>query len=308
MTPVRPILIAGPTASGKSALALAIAERAGGVVINADSMQVYRDLRILTARPEPEDEARAPHRLYGHVPAGESYSVARWLDDAGREIALAQAAGARPIVVGGTGLYFKALTEGLSPVPSIPEAIRAYWRDMLAREGVAEAYRQLEARDPGMAARLKPSDGQRIVRALEVHEATGRSLADWQSQPGVPVVAEADAVRLVIEMPREVLFARCDRRFDLMMSMGALDEVRELAAQSLDSRLPAMRALGVPSLIEHLAGRIDLETAIAAAKQQTRRYVRRQQTWLKRHMITWTVVQLDQYGEFTGSIDQLIDG
>lgn len=307
MTVPRPILIAGPTASGKSALALAIAERVGGVIINADSMQVYRELRILTARPGPEDEARAPHKLYGHVGAAESYSVARWLDDARREIEIASGAGARPIVVGGTGLYFKALTEGLSPVPPIPDAIRAYWRDLLARDGVAEAYRHLAERDAEMADRLRPNDGQRIVRALEVHEATGRSLAEWQRQPGRPVVREADAIRLVVEMPREALFQRCDDRFDMMMAAGALDEVRGLEQLGLDPRLPAMRALGVPSLLEHLAGRIDLETAVAAAKLQTRRYVRRQQTWLRRHMIAWNAVQMSESIVLDSLIDQLID-
>ena len=307
MTVPRPILIAGPTASGKSALALAIAERVGGVIINADSMQVYRELRILTARPGPEDEARAPHKLYGQVGAAESYSVARWLDDARREIDLANGSGARPIVVGGTGLYFKALTEGLSPVPPIPDAIRAYWRDLLARDGVAEAYRLLAERDAGMAERLRPSDGQRIVRALEVHEATGRSLAEWQRQPGIPVVREADAIRLAVEMPREELFQRCDRRFDQMMAAGGLEEVRALGRLGLDARLPAMRALGVPSLLEHLAGRIDLAAAVAAAKQQTRRYVRRQQTWLKRHMISWNCVQLSQSVVLSSMFDQLID-
>ena len=303
----RPILIAGPTASGKSALALAIAARHGGVVINADSMQVYRELCILSARPSPEEEAAVPHRLYGYVAAAEAYSVARWLADAEREIEAAITMGLNPIVVGGTGLYFKALAEGLSPVPEIPAAVRARWRGLASAEGAGTLYRELSARDPLMAARLNPADTQRLTRALEVIDATGRSLADWQAMPGRPVVALADCMAIHIDLPRDVLHERCDRRFDQMMSLGADNEVRALLSLDLDRKLPIFGALGVAAMTEWIEGRATREAAIERGKLETRQYVKRQQTWMKRHMMAWTTVQSTDYCELKVIIEQFID-
>jgi tRNA dimethylallyltransferase len=283
----RAILIAGPTASGKSALAIALARELGGLIVNADSMQVYRELRILTARPTVEEERALPHRLYGHVSAAEAYSTGRWLADV--EAALAQAAseGSRVIVVGGTGLYFKALLEGLSPIPSIPAAVRAHWREAASSRGAADLHAELARRDTEMAARLVATDTQRIVRALEVLEATGLSLAEWQRRPGRPLIEPDQTIRLVLAPERAALVGRCDLRFDAMLAEGALAEVSALAALDLDPGLPAMGALGVPPLMRHLRGELALPEAAAQAKSDTRHYVKRQLTWLKRHMIAW---------------------
>lgn len=282
-----PLLIAGPTASGKSALALALAERLGGTVINADAMQVYSDLRILTARPSEADAQRAPHRLYGHVGGETAYSAARFAAEAGAAIAEAETAGRIPIVVGGTGLYFKALIEGLSPMPPVPEAIRAAWRNRAEEEGAAVLHRLLAARDPEMAARLRPTDPQRVVRALEVLEATGVSLARWQETPGVPLVRVLPGRAIVVAPDRDVMRARIEARFDAMLAAGALDEVRALAARGLSPDLPVMRALGVAPLAALLAGDLAPEAAAATAKAGTRQYAKRQLTWLRRNMITW---------------------
>jgi len=287
MTLPAPILIAGPTASGKSALALALAERVGGTVINADAMQVYRELRILTARPDEADERRAPHRLYGHVPGREPYSAARYAAEARAAIAAAEAAGSIPIVVGGTGLYFKALTHGLSPIPPIPEAIRAHWRTRASEEGAPRLHAVLEARDPEMAARLRPSDPQRLVRALEVLDATGTSLARWQERPGVPVVRVEEGRAIVVSPARDELRRRCDARFDAMMEAGVVDEVRALLALGLSPELPVMRALGVRPLAGLVAGRLTAAEAAEAAKGETRQYAKRQLTWLRRNMMSW---------------------
>lgn len=294
----RPILIAGPTASGKSALALALAERLSGTVINADSMQVYRELRILTARPTAEDEARAPHALYGFVDGAEGYSAGRYAVDAARAIAQAQAAGHVPIVVGGTGLYLKALLEGLSPIPAVGPDVRSFWRGEAARRPAPELHALLEQRDPEMAARLMPTDPQRIVRALEVLDSTGRSLAYWQRQPGHPVLVEAETVRLLVQPDRAGHGAAIDARFDAMLAAGAVAEVGELLAQGLSPELPVMRAHGVPALAAHLRGMLPLQAAAAAAKSDTRQYAKRQQTWLRRNMIAWTPVDsqdMEQY-------------
>ncbi len=286
-TNIRPILIAGPTASGKSALALQLARERNGVVVNADSMQVYRELRIITARPSPEEQAQAPHRLYGHVPANAPYSVAHWLTDVRGVLADIMHAGQTPIIAGGTGLYFKALLEGLSPIPEIPAAVRDHWRAEAKVLGAQDLHAVLAARDAVMAARLSPNDTQRLTRALEVLDATGRSLAEWQAVPGVAVLHLEATERRMIELPRDVLHARCDARFDQMMDMGALDEVRALATLKLDPTLPVMQALGVRPLLRHLAGEIDLASAIAAGKLETRQYVKRQATWMRRFMIAW---------------------
>jgi tRNA dimethylallyltransferase len=290
----RAILIAGPTASGKSALALALAERCGGVVINADSMQVYRELRILTARPSPEEEARVPHALYGFIPAREAYSAGRYMADAARAIAAARARRRVPIVVGGTGLYFKALLEGLSPIPPVPEVVRARWRAEALRLGAAGLHRVLAERDPRIAARLRPTDPQRLVRALEVFEATGRSLADWQQIPGQPLLAAERAVRIVVAPDRSELYRRCDTRLEVMLEQGGLEEVDGLRALALDPKLPVMTALGVGPLLAHLGGALPLERAMAQAKADTRRYVKRQLTWLRRNMIAWQWLDAQQ--------------
>jgi tRNA dimethylallyltransferase len=284
---VRASLIAGPTASGKSGLALRLAEEVGGVIINADSMQVYRELRILTARPTPEEEARAPHALYGFVGGAEPYSAGRYAVDAARAIAEARDRGRVPIIVGGTGLYFKVLLEGLSPVPVIDPDVRAHWRAEAARMPAPELHAVLARRDPEMASRLMPTDPQRIVRALEVLQSTGRSLADWQRAPGQPVLAEEPAARLLVLPDRDAQVQAIDARFDAMMSAGALDEVRALVALGLSPELPIMRALGVAQLAANLAGNVGLDEAVALAKTQTRQYAKRQLTWHRRNMITW---------------------
>jgi tRNA dimethylallyltransferase len=292
----RPILIAGPTASGKSGLALALAERLGGIVVNADSMQVYRELSLLTARPSLEDEARAPHSLYGCVSGAEAYSAGRYAADAAQAIAAAQAQGRVPIVVGGTGLYFKALLEGLSPIPASDPEVRAFWRAEAARRPAAELHALLRARDPEMADRLMPTDRQRIVRALEVLESTGRSLADWQREPGRPVLAEAETVRLLVMPERRAQAAAIEARFDAMLAGGALAEVQSLLGHRFSAELPIMRALGVAPLAAHLAGALSLDEAAAIAKADTRRYAKRQLTWLRRNMIAWNMIEM-QYIE-----------
>jgi tRNA dimethylallyltransferase len=285
-----PILIAGPTASGKTALALELAARHGGAVINADSMQVYRELRILTARPTPEEEASVPHLLFGHVGATEAFSVGRWLADVEMALAWCRDFGHRPIIVGGTGLYFKALLEGLAPVPAIDPDIRAHWRRLAVSEPPGALHRMLASGDPEMAARLDPADMQRIVRALEVLDSTGVSLAEWQRRRGTPLIQEESAERYVILRGREAVRQRCDARFDAMVAAGALDEARALLAMNLDPDLPAARAHGLRALQAYLRGEVTLEAAIEAGKLETRQYVKRQETWLRRHMIAWNII------------------
>ncbi|MGE0253185.1 MAG: tRNA (adenosine(37)-N6)-dimethylallyltransferase MiaA [Alphaproteobacteria bacterium] len=276
------IVVAGPTASGKSALALALARRLGGVVINADALQVYRDLRIVTARPTPEDEALAPHRLYGILDASEVCSAGRWRTLALAEIARARAAGLRPIVVGGTGLYVEALVRGLADIPPVPAAIRAGVRARLADLGPATLHAALAADDPETAATLRPSDPQRLARAWEVLEATGRPLAAWWAEAKAAVTERFDIVAL--EPPREALYATCDTRFAAMVAAGALAEVRALVARSLPPDAPALKAVGVAELARHIAGRCDLPEAVAAARQATRRLAKRQLTWFRHRL------------------------
>jgi tRNA dimethylallyltransferase len=281
------ILIAGPTASGKSAAALALAEGLRGTIVNADSMQVYRELRVLTARPAEADMARTPHRLYGMVSAVEAYSVGRWLEQASAAIVDAAGEGRRPILVGGTGLYFKALTEGLAPIPDVPPEVRDHWREREEQLGAEGLYRELAVRDPAMAARLRPTDPQRLVRALEVIDATGVSLAEWQGAEAAPVLAPERVLKLVVAPERETVYAAIDARFDTMMTAGALEEVRGLLALGLDQGLPAMRAHGVRELGAYLAGNSSLDQAVAKAKTESRRYAKRQMTWLRRFMMNW---------------------
>ncbi|HEY8269157.1 MAG TPA: tRNA (adenosine(37)-N6)-dimethylallyltransferase MiaA [Xanthobacteraceae bacterium] len=295
---MRVVLIAGPTASGKSALALSLAERIGGTVINADSMQVYGDLRVLTARPLPEEEVRAPHLLYGHVDAAEDYSVGRWLEDAKSVLAEAERAKRLPIFVGGTGLYFKALIQGLSTIPAVPREVRERVRGEAEGAASAELHGMLASADPQTAAKLRPSDRQRIIRALEVFAATGRPLAEWQEKPGVPLIRPEETVAVFLSVDRAVLHARIDARFDTMLKAGALDEVRALAARRLDPSLPAMKAHGVPWLVRHLAGEISLDEAAAGGKADTRRYAKRQETWFRHQLAGWKWIEPEKALDF----------
>jgi tRNA dimethylallyltransferase len=276
------LIVAGPTASGKSALALAIAEHFRGTIINADSMQVYRDLRVLTARPGPEAEARAPHRLYGVIDAAEACSAGHWRGLALAEIVAARHAGRLPLLVGGTGLYLHALVHGLAAVPSIPAAVRAEARALYAELGAAAFHACLAARDPEAAARLQPGDAQRLVRAYEVVAATGRTLGDWQRAPSPSGIGDAAAVLLL--PPRAALYAACDARFAAMLDLGAIEEVRALLERGLPEDLPAMKAVGLREIADMLRGRATREEAVAAAQQATRRYAKRQLTWIRHRM------------------------
>jgi tRNA dimethylallyltransferase len=284
------VLICGPTASGKSALALELAREFGGVVINADSMQVYAELRVITNRPTEQEEAAAPHRLYGIRPAREPYSAALWLADVKAALAEAERQSWLPIVVGGTGLYFKALTEGLSDIPDIPPEIRAHYRQAAQIRPAAELHAELARRDPLTAARLRPSDPQRIVRALEVLEATGRPLADWQGRREPPLLPLSQAYAIAMTPGRDELYRRCDARFDAMIAAGAVEEARAIAALGLDPSLPAMRAVGLPALIAYVRGGLSLEEAAAAAKTSTRNYAKRQLTWIRGNFASWNCV------------------
>ncbi|MCX8996411.1 tRNA (adenosine(37)-N6)-dimethylallyltransferase MiaA [Rhizobiaceae bacterium BDR2-2] len=278
------VLITGPTASGKSALALDLARRHNGVVINADSMQVYDTLRVLTARPSLEDEAAAPHRLYGHVSASRAYSTGEWLRDASALLAVLRADGRLPVFVGGTGLYFKALTGGLSDMPEIDQAVRCQVRLRLKEEGAEALHAELARRDAETAADLQPADGQRIVRALEVIEATGRSIRAFQGKAGPVLVDPARAAKFVVLPERGVLHERIGRRFGLMLDHGAVEEVRALLALGLADDLPVMKAIGVREIAAMLDGsmsRSEVEERGAAA---TRQYAKRQMTWFRNQM------------------------
>ncbi len=268
-------VIAGPTASGKSALALALAERTGGVIINADSAQLYAGMPILTAAPTAEDMERAPHRLYGVRDPADPASAADWAMLAKEEVRQAHAVGKLPILVGGTGLYIRSLIDGIAPVPSIDSQIRA---DVRAAS-VADNFAELNSLDPVGAARLNPGDSARVARALEVFLSTGCSLLDWQEQRSGGIGHEVRLTPLVLLPPRVWLIERCERRFERMVEAGAIDEVRALTARRLDPSLPAMKAIGVVDLAEYLAGDISLDHAIAAAQVDTRQYAKRQYTW-----------------------------
>lgn len=284
------ILIAGPTASGKSALALDIAERVGGVVVNADSMQVYRDLRIITARPTREEERRAPHLLFGHIDAAVNYSVGGWLADLARTLR-DMPEGATPVITGGTGMYFKAALYGLSDIPAVPEETRAKVRASASGKTPQQLHAELAAHDPETAGRLRDTDPQRVLRALEVFEATGKPLASFQGERGAPLLNPAQCRAFFLAPDREMLYARIDARFDRMMETGALDEVVALRQRSLDPMLPAMRAHGVPGLIEFLDGRVTRDDAIARGKLDTRHYAKRQFTFARRQLPTFTWIE-----------------
>ena len=275
LPPDRPVLIAGPTASGKSALALAIAEAQGGVIVNADASQVYDCFRVLTARPSPEEEARAPHALYGHLPEDAPYSTGHWL----REVAPLLAGDQRPIITGGTGLYFSALTQGLAEIPATPPEIRSQGDAM----SLEELTQQLDA---PTAAGLDLRNRARVQRAWEVLRATGRGLANWQAETGPPLLPLSDCLPVVFDVERHWLNARIERRFDLMLEQGALEEVAALRPR-YDPSLPAHRAIGVPELVRHLDGEWTLKQARAAAVIATRRFAKRQRTWMRSKMSDW---------------------
>lgn len=289
------ILIAGPTASGKSAVAIDVAERLNGVVINADAMQVYAELDVLTSRPSRADEARVPHRLFGRAPAGEAWSAGRWLEAASREISAAWHAGKVPVIAGGTGLYFKVLEEGLSPVPAVPGDVRDRWRERLQREGPHVLHAELAQAAADDAARIKPADGQRIVRALEVLEVTGIPLGEHFAEARqASVLADAEVRRVALTPPREELYRSCDARFEAMLERGAMGEVERLLALDLAPDLPAMKAIGVQALAAHLAGDALMEDAVGLAQKQTRNYAKRQMTWIRNQMAGWPKVETPQ--------------
>ncbi|MGE3302365.1 MAG: tRNA (adenosine(37)-N6)-dimethylallyltransferase MiaA [Hyphomonadaceae bacterium] len=279
----------GPTASGKTALALALAERAGGEIVNADAMQVYRDLRVLTARPTPEDEARAPHHLFGHVDPASRYSVARWLAEAAPCIEDIQARGRTPIVVGGTGLYFKALTEGLADAPEAPE-VRARLAARLAADGPQSLYAALAQVDPAAASALSPRDGARILRALEVWETTGASILAMRERTR-PALAAESWIGAALRPERSAVYAAITARFAAMVQDGALEEARALMARGLDPAASAMKAIGVGPLMAHLRGEISLERARERSERDTRRYAKRQYTWIAGQMRRWPRIE-----------------
>lgn len=279
----RAVLIAGPTASGKSALAIALAHERNGVIINADAMQVYRELRILTARPSDEDEAQMPHRLYGHVAGASAYSVARWLADATAEIEAVWRSGRVPVITGGTGLYFKALEQGLADIPLIPPDITEKWR---AAKG--DLHAELAKRDKGAAARLNPNDRQRIIRALEVFEGTGKPLDHWQrAAQSQAMLAGMKVERIFLNPDRKTLYARADERFARMVKEGGVEEVKALLALGLDTNKPVMKAIGVKPLAAWLSGWRGLDDAIVAGQTATRQYIKRQLTWWRHQMQGW---------------------
>jgi tRNA dimethylallyltransferase len=279
------VLIAGPTASGKSKAALDLAARIGGAIVNADSMQVYREARILSARPSDADMARVPHLLYGHVSVREPYSIGLYRSDTAKALAEARALGLIPIFAGGTGMYFGALTDGIADIPPIAAIVRERARRRLREIGVAALHAELAARDPETAGQLRPTDPQRVLRAYEVLEATGRSLASWQKETGRPVLEGLRSARFVLDVPRAELRSRIDTRFRAMMKAGALDEAAAL--ESLDPSLPAAKILGLRELQALRRGEVTEEEAIAAAVIATRRFAKRQMTWFRGRMKDW---------------------
>jgi len=288
------VIVAGPTASGKSALALELSHAIGGTIINADALQIYRDLRILTARPDEAAEARVPHRLYGVLDAAERGSVARWQAMAEAEITAARAAGRTQFVVGGTGLYLRALLDGLASVPEVPQTVRDAAAALYRAVGGEEFRRLLAQIDPEAAARLPPGDRQRLLRAWEVAQATGKPLAYWHRRAPQPLRSRAAIVLLL--PPRDTLYATSDARFAAMVAGGGLAEAAALAARGLAADLPAMKAVGVPELLRHLRGETTLADAVAAGQQATRRYAKRQMTWF-RHQIAAGLVLDEQFSE-----------
>ncbi len=278
------ILITGPTASGKSALALDWARRVDGVVVNADSMQVYDTLRVVTARPSEAEMGGVEHRLYGHVPANTTYSTGAWLRAVEAEIAAIRASGKTPVLVGGTGLYFKALTGGLSEMPEVPEELRLALRARLAKEGPEALHAMLSARDPQGAAALQPGDGQRILRALEVLMASGKPIAHFQALSGPAIIDPSGSRKIVVLPERDLLRARIDRRFASMMEEGAVEEVETLLALAPSPDVPAMKAIGVPQIAAMLRGEMSRAEVVEQASAATRQYAKRQMTWFRNQM------------------------
>jgi tRNA dimethylallyltransferase len=275
------ILIAGPTASGKSTLALQLARESGGSIVNTDSMQVYAVLRALTARPDDVDLAQAPHHLYGHVDPREPYSTGAWMRDV-EGLTSSGGLGEGPVIfVGGTGLYFRALLEGMSAMPAVPDDIREKWRAELSRQGAPALHSLLRDRDPEASRAILPTDGQRIVRALEIYEASGVPISHWQKQPGTPLVDKESARLIVIDPDRTALARRIAVRFHTMMDSGALDEARAIAALNIDPAMPVMKAIGVRELISADLGEKSVEEAIERSIIATRQYAKRQSTWFR---------------------------
>jgi tRNA dimethylallyltransferase len=298
------VLIAGPTASGKSRAALELAALIGGVIVNADSMQVYREPRILTARPSDADMAAAPHLLYGHVPAREAYSTGRYQSDAGHALHEVRAAGRIPIFAGGTGLYFKALTEGLSDMPTVPTGVRDAARAKLAEIGNDAFHAELKRRDPIMADQLFPGDGQRMLRAWEVLEASGRSLSFWQQNEGKPVLDGLRLARFVIDVPRETIRERIEARFRAMLAAGAMEEA--LALESLDPDLPAARIIGRRELLALHDGSLDEAGAVERAVIASRQYAKRQDTWFHNQLGDWTRIDGSGAGNIVAEMQKYL--
>ena len=299
------VVVAGPTASGKSALALELAAARGGTIINADSQQIYRDLSILSARPDAASMRRVPHRLYGFLDAAERGSVALWRERALAEIAAAHQAGSLPFLVGGTGLYLRALQRGLASVPAIAASIRDEAAALYAEFGGAAFRERLAELDPAAASRLPPGDRQRLLRAWEVARATGKPLGEWQRRGGKP---EAFRFATILIMPpREALYAACDRRFEAMIAAGGIEEARVLMDRGLPPGLPAMKGVGVPELMRHLRGEITLEEAVAAAQRATRRYAKRQMTWFRHQIIADLVFDQQLSPSMLRQANDLID-
>jgi len=286
----RYLMICGPTAAGKSGLALALAEAWGGTVINADSMQIYRDLRVVTARPDAEDEARAPHRLYGVVDGGERACVAAWLDLLAAEVEAARLAGRLPIVVGGTGMYLQAARHGIAPIPEVPPDIHQACLDEIAADGWAAFRTALARLDPQTAERLFDGDSQRLVRAMGVVRATGRPISAWQADPHEGAIA-GEAARLAVMPPRADIYDRIDRRFAMMMETGAPEEVAALAGRGLDPSLPVMKALGVREIMAMQHGQITRSRAIELACRASRHYAKRQMTWIRNNYHTQMTIE-----------------
>ncbi|MBC2778113.1 tRNA (adenosine(37)-N6)-dimethylallyltransferase MiaA [Parasphingopyxis marina] len=292
-------LIAGPTASGKSSLAMAVAERTGGVIVNADSAQVYADLRIVTARPSEAEETALPHRLFGYIDGAEACSAARWAADAMTSIEEAEKQGKPAILVGGTGLYHRTLLEGIAPIPEIDPDIRAAVRAL----AVADAHEALRREDPEAATRLKPADTTRVARALEIVRSTGRPIAAWQMEKSGGIADRISLAPLILLPNRDWLYSRCNARFADMIESGAVEEVEALAARNLDPDLPIMRAIGVPEILDFLAGNTSKEETVAAAAQATRRYAKRQYTWFSNQPpADWARIDESQYNDYSHKI------
>ncbi|MGL1920501.1 MAG: tRNA (adenosine(37)-N6)-dimethylallyltransferase MiaA [Hyphomicrobiales bacterium] len=289
------ILIAGATASGKSSIAISLAQKFNGIILNADSMQVYSEMRVISARPSAAEEAQAEHRMFGHMSAAEPYSVGHWLEQVTQQIVEILELGKTPIIVGGTGLYFKSLVDGISPIPDIAPEIRTHWRGF---EGNLHA--ELQKLDPNLAARLEPNDRQRLIRGLEVFHSTGRTLSDWQAnEPLKQFLPALDGLQLhkfTLQPERQYLYDRINQRFDMMVELGGLAEVESLMAMGLPPHMTALKAIGVRQINEALIGNMTMDEAIEKSKTESRRYAKRQMTWQKGNLITYNSI-IEQHSE-----------